>query len=121
VDHVLVRRLALAASRNGVPVSLYADVPYAVAFGWPAWVTGAAAPDRLDLDAFWQRLAREVPAIANLRDAEVARLPAAESQRKLAAMRAYRTQFAALDGGSIGLLQNPLIHGFEVFWTVKPA
>lgn len=119
-DHVLVRRLAVAASRNGVPVYLYADVPYAVAFGWPDWVTGTSFEERLDVDAFWQRLERDVPSIASLRGAKVVRLAPEAAERKLEAMRAYRTQFAALDGGSIGLLRNPLIHGFEVFWEVAP-
>jgi LmbE family N-acetylglucosaminyl deacetylase len=120
-DHVLVRRLAVAASRNGVPVHLYADVPYAVAFGWPDWVTGTSAGERIDVDAFWQRLERDVPSIASLRGAKVVRLSPEAAERKLEAMCAYRTQFAALDGGSIGLLRNPLIHGFEVFWEVAPS
>jgi hypothetical protein len=51
----------------------------------------------------------------------VVRLAPEAAERKLEAMRAYRTQFAALDGGSIGLLRNPLIHGFEVFWEVAPS
>ena len=38
-DHALVRRLALGVRRNGVPVRLYADLPYAATFGWPHWVT----------------------------------------------------------------------------------
>lgn len=121
LDHVLVRRLALAASRKGIPVHLYADVPYAVNFGWPAWVTGTAADERLDVDAFWERLERDVPSIPSLREAEVVRLGPEAAERKLEAMRAYRTQFAALDGGSVGLLRNPLIHGFEVFWEVAPS
>ena len=120
-DHVLVRRLAVAASRKGVSVHLYADVPYAVSFGWPDWVTGATSEGRLDVDAFWQRLERDVQSIHSLRGAEVVRLGPETAERKLEAMRAYRTQFAALDGGSVGLLRNPLIHGFEVFWEVAPS
>jgi LmbE family N-acetylglucosaminyl deacetylase len=120
-DHVLVRRLAVAASRKGIPVHLYADVPYAVAFGWPDWVTGATVEERLDVDAFWQRLERDVPSIASLRGAKVVCLAPEAAERKLEAMRAYRTQFAALDRGSIGLLRNPLIHGFEVFWELAPS
>jgi nitrite reductase/ring-hydroxylating ferredoxin subunit len=34
--------------------------------------------------------------------------------------RLYDTQFAAVDGGSLGVVSNPLIHGFEVFWDLEP-
>lgn len=117
-DHALVRRLALRVAQNGIPVRLYADVPYAVSFGWPHWVTDSPQDDHLDIDAYWRRLLRDVQAIGDLRDAQVVRLSEADAKRKLDAMRTYRTQFAALDGGSVGLLRNPLIHGFEVFWDV---
>jgi LmbE family N-acetylglucosaminyl deacetylase len=117
-DHALVRRLALQATQ-GIAVFLYADLPYACAFGWPHWVSGARAEPHLDVDAYWQRLLREVSAIRSLREAVVIRLTDEQAERKLAAMRAYRTQFTALDAGAIGVLSNPLIHGFEVFWKVE--
>jgi LmbE family N-acetylglucosaminyl deacetylase len=119
-DHAAVRRLALVLARSGIPLRLYADVPYAVPFGWPYWVTESRAAKRIDVDALWHRLSREVPGVCALRDAQVVRLRPAEAERKLTAMKLYRTQFAALDGGDIGLLRNPLIHSFEVFWTVEP-
>lgn len=118
-DHELVRRFALAAARAGIRLGLYADVPYAVAFGWPHWVSGAAPDPHLDVDAYWQQLEHDVPGIGGIRDARVVRLTQDEAGRKLAAMQAYRTQFAALDGGAAGLLRNAAIHGFEVFWEVK--
>jgi LmbE family N-acetylglucosaminyl deacetylase len=118
-DHVLVRRLALAAARQGVQAWFYADVPYAVAFGWPHWVDGSQPDERLDIDAFWRRLGRDVPTIGNVRDARVVRLEEGDAKLKLAAMATYGTQFTAIDGGSVGLLRNPLIHGFEVFWAAR--
>jgi LmbE family N-acetylglucosaminyl deacetylase len=120
-DHELVRRLALAAAGKGISLWLYADVPYAVTFGWPHWVTAAAAETHLDVDAYWQRLEHDVPGIGGIREARVVRLTEDDARRKLAAMQAYQTQFAALDGGQVGLLRNPAIHGFEVFWEVKPV
>src|SRR5205085_7027158 len=40
-DHIQVRDVALElARRGGPPVTLYADLPYAVRFGWPGWVSG---------------------------------------------------------------------------------
>jgi hypothetical protein len=118
-DHALVRSLALAIARTGIPVHLYADLPYATIFGWPAWVTETSADPALDVDAYWQQLALDVPGIGGLRNARVARLSPGEANRKLGAMQAYRTQFPALDGGPIGVLRSPDIHGFEVFWEVE--
>jgi LmbE family N-acetylglucosaminyl deacetylase len=118
-DHALVRRLALGAARSGIQVWLYADVPYATTFGWPQWVSETPDELRPDVDAYWQRLCEEVPGIGSVREARVVRLTPEEADRKLSAMQAYRTQFAVLDGGPIGLLRNPLIHGYEVFWEVK--
>jgi LmbE family N-acetylglucosaminyl deacetylase len=118
-DHELVRRLAVASARAGMRLWLYADLPYAVPFGWPHWVSLAPEEPHLDVDAYWQQLAHDVPGVGGIRAARVVRLMPDEARRKLAAMREYRTQFAALDGGAIGLLRNPAIHGFEVFWEVN--
>jgi LmbE family N-acetylglucosaminyl deacetylase len=118
-DHELVRRLAVASARAGIRLWLYADLPYAVTFGWPQWVTRAEEYEHLDVDALWEQLEQDVPGIGGIRSARVVRLPPDEAERKLAAMQEYRTQFAALDGGVTGLLRNPAIHGFEVFWEVK--
>ena len=35
--------MTTACSDAGIPVDLYADLPYAVVYGWPHWVTGDAA------------------------------------------------------------------------------
>jgi LmbE family N-acetylglucosaminyl deacetylase len=118
-DHELVRRLALSTARNGVRLWLYADLPYATTFGWPDWVSQTTGDRRPHVDAYWEPLAEDVPGIGGIRDSRVVRLAPEEAARKLAAMQAYRTQFAVLDGGPIGMLRNPLIHGFEVFWEVR--
>ena len=39
-DHVRARDAGFHLAGGAVPASLYADVPYAVSYGWPAWVTG---------------------------------------------------------------------------------
>jgi LmbE family N-acetylglucosaminyl deacetylase len=110
-DHTLVRDYALALARHGIPVRLYADVPYSVVYGWPAWVTGDAPDPRLDVDAYWGTGARA--------GAEVVRLSASAAGAKLAAMRAYRSEFAVLDRGPLGQLSNPSVHGYEVFWCAS--
>ncbi len=43
VDHVLARRCARRLLQRGMPVTLYAELPYCVTHGWPAWVGGARA------------------------------------------------------------------------------
>jgi len=106
-DHELVRSYALALARQGRPVRLYADVPYCVAYGWPAWVTGSEPG--LDIDAYWG------PA-GSRAGAEVVRLAPPAAAAKLAAMRTYRSEFAVLDRGPLRQLSNPAVHGFEVFW-----
>ena len=118
-DHAIVRRLGLAIARREIRVCLYADLPYATTFGWPAWVTETSGDPALDVEAYWQPLAVDAPGIGGIREARAVRLTPGEASRKLAAMQAYRTQFPALDGGPVGLLRNPVIHGFEVFWELK--
>jgi hypothetical protein len=121
-DHRLVRRYARALLGRGVPVSLYADLPYCVVHGWPYWVSGVERDPFRDVDAFWRTLLVDVPELRDLRAGRVTRLDDERAAAKLAAMRAYRTQFPSLDGGATGLLGNPATHRFEVVWELeKPA
>jgi hypothetical protein len=111
-DHELVRDYALALAAAGVPVLLYADLPYCAVYGWPAWVTGAEPDPHLDIDVYWNGGA----AMFTRAGAEVAHLDAEQATAKLAAMRTYR-EFAMLDRGPVGQLSNPAIHRYEVFWA----
>ena len=108
-DHVRVRAYALACHAEGMPVELYADLPYAVVYGWPHWVTGDPADPHLDIDAYWGERPPGEPRVVELDDAQAA--------AKLDAMRAYATQFPSLDRGPIGLLSNPRVHRYEVYWA----
>jgi LmbE family N-acetylglucosaminyl deacetylase len=119
-DHALVRDYALALAADGLPVHLYADAPYAVIYGWPPWVTGAAPDPHLDVDVYWRGAGRD-DGLTSPAGAQVVRLTAQQAEAKLAAMRTYRSQFSVLDRGPTGLLSNPAVHGYEVFWTVPPA
>ena len=107
-DHARVRAYALACHAAGIPAELYADLPYAVVYGWPHWVTGDPPDPQLDVDAYWGDKPAGAPRVVKLDDGQAA--------AKLEAMRAYATQFPSLDRGPIGLLSNPKIHRFEVFW-----
>lgn len=114
-DHRVLRAYALAVSRAGVPVSLYADAPYATVYGWPHWVTGAPKDPHLDVDAYWAESLEAVPGLSRPR---VAVLEPERAARKLEAMQRYATQFPSLDRGPIGQLTNPSVHPHEVFWDV---
>ena len=112
-DHVFVRTLGL---RLDLPVTLYADLPYAVAFGWPHWVTGKPKDPHLDVDVFWARfLLAQQTAV----EPRVVALTPEDAARKLDAMRLYETQWPGLD--AVGKLSDPAIHGLEVFWELASS
>jgi LmbE family N-acetylglucosaminyl deacetylase len=120
-DHLLVRRYARALLRCGLAVTLYADLPYCVLHGWPGWVDGRAAEPFRDVDAFWQSFLAGVPELPPLRSARVARLDDERAAAKLEALRCYRTQLPALGYGARGLIEDPEIHRYEVFWDLDPG
>jgi LmbE family N-acetylglucosaminyl deacetylase len=117
-DHVLVRRYACALRRVGMPVTLYAELPYCVLHGWPHWVDGAEPDPHRDVDEFWRTFLDAVPGLPPLRGAHVRRLDETAAAAKLAAMRCYRTQFSCLDFGAGRLLSDPEIHRYEVSWDL---
>lgn len=113
-DHVLVRRAALAlpAARD---VGLYAELPYATRFGWPTWVTGTESISNVDVDAYWRLYldGNRRPVIRCLTEQQQA--------AKLDALRAYRSQFAALDGGPQRRVSHPELIAYEAFWEAPGA
>lgn len=117
-DHRLLRWYVRTLARRGMPVSLYADLPYCVVHGWPHWVDGSEPDPHRDVDAFWRTLLVDAPELRDLRSARVTRLSDEDAAAKLLAMRTYRTQFASLDGGATELLSNPATHRFEVVWNL---
>lgn len=115
VDHVLTRRYGCALLGAGMPVTLYADLPYCVFHGWPAWVDGAPPEPRRSVDAYWQSFLSAVPAMPPLRAAEVVRLDAPSAGAKLRAIQRYEM---SLNYGFRRLLADPAFHGFEVRWDL---
>jgi LmbE family N-acetylglucosaminyl deacetylase len=115
-DHVIVRAAALALGSRGREVALYADIPHATAYGWPAWVTGKPPDPLLDPGAHWDAAMAETG--ISLRDlpADVRALTPEALERKLAAVRAYRTQLPALEA-QFGVLR-PEVLGREVTWRL---
>jgi LmbE family N-acetylglucosaminyl deacetylase len=115
-DHVQVRDAALEIASGGCPeLKLYADLPYAVKYGWPGWVSSNADDPHLVVEAWWQRF---LPSGVDLLAAKRV-LSAADARRKLHALAAYRTQLPGLNGGPLELLQRASIIRYEVNWSVS--
>jgi LmbE family N-acetylglucosaminyl deacetylase len=116
-DHTTMREAGLRiAERTRIPARLYADQPYAAAYGWPSWVTGTPDDPFLDPGA---HLRRWLPAdLVPGATPQVHRLDHAAQLRKLAAMRTYASQFPVSDGGPSRLLSHPQRLPFEVTWPV---
>jgi LmbE family N-acetylglucosaminyl deacetylase len=117
-DHVLARRYGRMLLRAGMPVTLYAELPYCVLHGWPSWVDGRPAEPYRNVDAFWHSFLAALPEMPPLRSARVERLDDERAAAKLAALRCYETQFPCLNYGGRGLLEDPEIHRFEVHWEL---
>ncbi|MDQ6811478.1 MAG: PIG-L family deacetylase [Actinomycetota bacterium] len=117
-DHVLTRRYGRTLLRAGIPVTLYADLPYCILHGWPSWVDGREPEPNRNVDAFWRSYLDAVPELGPLRSATVERLDADAAGAKLQALLCYQTQVPCLSYGARGLLADPAIHGFEVRWEL---
>jgi LmbE family N-acetylglucosaminyl deacetylase len=119
-DHTAVRDVALEMARDAsLPLTLYADLPYAIEWGWPAWVTGAPPRPFLVPEARWDR---DLDGMSVSRDCLLPRveaLEATEATRKLEALETYRTQFSWLNAGPLDRLRNPEVLGYELHWDVR--
>jgi LmbE family N-acetylglucosaminyl deacetylase len=114
-DHALVRDAALSLRAGGARVRLYADLPHAIRRGWPTWVAsdGLAAVDAQWADALARSGIGQGRALPRV---HVLGRPA--QRRKLAALRAYRTQVAALEEMAFAPLEQGL--RYEVAWELAP-
>jgi hypothetical protein len=115
VDHVLTRGYARALAQAGIPVALYAESPYCVLHGWPAWVSGEERPANHDVEAYWRSFLEGVPEMPPLRRGEVARLDPGAAAGKRRAIERYE---ASLNDGVRQLLGDPSSHGVEVRWSL---
>jgi LmbE family N-acetylglucosaminyl deacetylase len=118
-DHALVRAAALELRDAGFSVSLYADLPHATLHGWPAWVKGARLGGSRDLaSAFWDHVLAGTSALTPT----VHALDAGAHERKLAAVRMYRTQLQGLEEFAGRPLADRETLGYEVDWaTASPT
>jgi LmbE family N-acetylglucosaminyl deacetylase len=119
-DHVAVRDAALALAADlDVPISLYADLPYATWAGWPHWVTGAAPRPFLVPEVRWEADLTSCPVPAEARRPCPVALDDAEVAAKSRAVACYQSQFETLNGGPLGRITNPEVIGFELHWSVE--
>jgi hypothetical protein len=115
VDHLLTRRYGRLLARAGVPVSLYAELPYCVFHGWPSWVDGREPSPKRNAEAYWQSFLGGVPEMPPLRSAEVVRLNDESSASKRMALESYET---SLSYAFRQMLADPAFHAFEVRWRL---
>jgi hypothetical protein len=118
VDHMLARRYGRMLLRTGMPVTMYAELPYCTFHGWPSWVDGREPAPNRDVDAYWRSFLEGVPEMPALRSAEVERLDRSTASAKREAVQCYET---SLNYGVRQLMADPGFHGFEVRWElVRP-
>jgi len=116
-DHLVVRAAALALANLGRRVALYADVPHATVFGWPAWVTGSAEDRFLDPEAHWDAAMDGAGIALGALEPRVHALDPEEERRKREALACYRTQLDALEA-QFSLVSRPDVLRYEVVWPL---
>lgn len=114
-DHLLVRSYALSLRAQGMPVELYAELPYCVMHGWPEWVAGAQAPRGGDVDAYWASYLEGVRGMPALREGRVRRLRDGAAAAKAQAIACYEL---SLSLAFRTLLSEPGVYGLEVSWEL---
>jgi LmbE family N-acetylglucosaminyl deacetylase len=114
-DHLTVRAAAIELARAlGIPLELYAELPYAVQHGWPRAVDGHGPGGATDPMAGWTAF---LPAEATAM--RVIALSPDERRAKRRSAEAYETQWPALNG--LGLLELDAFWAYEVRWILKTA
>jgi len=119
-DHRLVRQAGAVLASRGLHVRLYADMPYAVRYGWPGWIGHAhkqRANDRTS--SFWRREIEGLVPGDVIEKATVVGLSREECARKLAAIRRYTTQIDSLSTGRLRHWMRESALGYEVYWELQ--
>jgi hypothetical protein len=116
-DHALARDACAALIDEGHPLTLYADLPGATAYGWPHWVTGLEPDPLLVVDAHWHDALAGTTFDQDALRPEVHELDGPDLERKLEAIRRYRTQAGALR--TYARLDDPGVLRYEVTWGFR--
>lgn len=115
-DHVLTRQACLSCQSDQI-VRLYADLPYAVRFGWPGWLTGATPTEFVDVDRWYDAQFRSTK-LDQVRVISTRSLDDREQDLKRRAMAEYATQIPALMEGYNRRLRDSAVLRHELFWTL---
>ena len=121
-DHAAVSDAARAAAAEiGLEaVTLYADVPHAIPYGWPESVSGEPDPPFLDRGAWLERQLEGRGLGPGALDRRVIRLDDPTLALKRRALLAYPTQLPAVGMDASGISRSPSLIRFEVGWTASP-
>ncbi len=121
-DHMLVRQAGLLLAARGLKVRLYADMPYVLRFGWPAWLKGAGEHRLMDrASTYWASHFKGAIKPENVaKQARIVHLTPAERQHKAEAIRRYATQFESVGAGRMrGWLRQHDALDYEVYWEIN--
>lgn len=120
-DHIIARDVGLrciAELGQGQCVHLYADLPYAIEYGWPSWVDADSQRPFADSDWFIESELRNA-GLDNLDlKPTVWRLSNDERDLKYLAVSAYRTQLAALGMDDLQDGRSDRLWRYEASWAV---
>jgi LmbE family N-acetylglucosaminyl deacetylase len=127
-DHVAARDAALAATRTGQRVRMYADLPYAGQPGWPVDVTHAPRDFAVECYSLllgrpgparqWRSTLESVKITVDGRHRRVRKLSRAQFHRKCRAVHQYTSQLEALRCGPRHPLRERRLFAYEVHWAL---
>jgi len=118
-DHVVVRDAVLTLVQRGIPVRLYADLPYCLRKGWPSFISGGRAAHDGAIVRQWQQALSSIPELKGCtRAATIVALTKDERAAKRASAARYITQFGALNSGVSGLLDDAESFAYELYWEI---
>ena len=120
-DHKIAREAGLraAVAAGHAQVTLYADYPYVIAYGWPSWVSGLPRGSYLDA-GYW--LAEQLTSgglDADCLVPVVTMLSLEQRALKTELIAAYRSQAAALRLAPGDLAADPSKLDFELAWRMS--
>ncbi len=118
-DHTAVRAAALALHAEGADVALYADLPHATVFGWPAWVLNGGSSSEADPagEGWATQLKRQASQSSGWWPPRTGCSPK-EHAAKLEAVLTYASQIAPLQQVFGSSLEDPQLLGLEVDWRL---
>lgn len=127
-DHLALRDCGLSvvgrirgeqsSSHPRPAVFLYADVPYAIRYGWANWIDPSSRRDFLDV-GYWLESEMAKSGLSSLPISPMVReLDAAQRERKLAAVMEYRTQLAALRMDRLVTDRSVSLLNYELYWRL---